>query len=248
MKIKAILESNTLDILKKLKTEYETEEATFKEIRDTLSRRDIALLSHMLKRRNEKKAYSSNIPEETLAVFRTLGLLDSRNRMKENVGPFLNWVTHNPSNEQEFADKRADADDALSRGHLKRDDDWTDPKQKRARKIAKSLTDEEKNIFRKIYNRFIRKRTKNLAKMWGDMPATELVAMQNRGIMDEDGNLTEMGEFVINYYMLMKDDPDGLDRVSKSQRVGNYGTARKRREQRSKTRLDKLNKRTGKNY
>lgn len=248
MKLKTILESNTLDILKKLKGEYEEEESAFAEIRDSLSRRDIALLSHMLKRRNEKKAYSSNVPEETLAVFRTLGLLDSRNRMKQNVGPFLNWVSQNPSSEQEFADKRADANDALARGHLKRDNDWTAPKQKRARKIAKSLTDEEKNIFRKVYNRFIRKRTKNLSKMWGEMPATELIAMQKRGIMDDEGNLTEIGEFVINYYMLMKDDPDGLDRVSKSRRVGNYGTARRRREQRSKDRVDKLNKRTGNNY
>jgi len=242
MKLKAILESRTLDILKKLKTEYGEEEEAFREMRDTLSRRDIALLSHMLKRRNEKKAYSSNVPEETLTTFRTLGLLDFKNRMKQNVGPFLNWVAHNPSSEQEFADKRADASDALTRGHLKRDNEWTNPKQKWARKIAKSLTDEEKNIFRKVYNRFIRKGTKNLAKMWGDMPAAELITMQKRGIMDDDGNLTEIGEFVINYYMLMKDDPDGLNRVSKDQRVGNYGTARKRREQRARSRINKANR------
>jgi len=242
MKLKAILESSTLDILKKLKGEYDAEEAAFAELRDSLSRRDIALLNHMLKRRNEKKAYSSNVPDETLANFRTLGLLDDRNRMKQNVGPFLNWVANNPSSEQQFADKRADANDALARGHLKRDNDWTDPKQKRARKIAKSLSDEEKGIFQKVYNRFIRKKTRNLAPMWGEMPAAELIAMQKRGIMNDEGDLTEVGEFVVNYYMLMKDDPDGLDRVSRDQRVGNFGNARRRRERRSKTRIDKSNR------
>lgn len=235
MKLQTLLEAGGLDAFKsqmaQLKQEFIPQ---YEKWRDSLSLTDVSLLTHMVKSQKEKKGVTKRIDPEKVEIFKTLGLLNDRKQLHKEVRPFLRWLAVNPSRGQDWVDKRSDARDSLSRGHLKRDNEWTDPKQKRARSIAKSLTDEEKEIFRKVYNRFLRKRTHNLAAMWGKMPAGELVAMQNRGIMDADGNLTDVGEFVINYYVAFKDDPDGLDRVKKADRVGNYGTARNRRQDRTR--------------
>jgi len=233
MKVDKILEAGLDDLksqLAKLQSEFLPQ---YEEWRDTLSLKDIALLIHMVKSQKEKKGTTKRVDPETIETFRSLGLITGKT-LNQEVRPFLRWLAKNPSKDQEFVDKRSDANDALARGHLKRDNEWTDPKQKRARKIAKNLSDGEKEIFRKVYNRFLNKRTRNLAPMWGNMPATDQIAMQKRGIIDDDGNLTDIGEFVVNYYIAFKDDPDGLDRVKADQRVGNYGNARRRRQSRTK--------------
>ena len=204
----------------------------YTKIRDTLSRKEIAFLVRMVKRKKAKKGMTG-IPEDLVAKFQDLNFANDRGQPNIAViEPFLKWLINNPSKEMDFIDKRSDANDSLTRVHLKRDNDWTDPMQKRARKVIKSLSDEEKEAFRKVHSRYLNKRTKNLAKSWGDTPATELIALQKRGILDDDGNLTDFGEFAVKYYMAFKDDPDGLDRVTKDKRVGNYGTARKRRDAR----------------
>ena len=204
----------------------------YTKMRNSLSRADIAFLTRMVKRKKAKKAVS-NIPDEMIDKFQVLGLANAKGQPEMMVAePFLRWLIDNPSREMDYLDKRADADDSLTRGHLKRDNDWVDPKQKRARKLIKSMDDKQKDAFRKLYNRFLNKRTRNLAQSWGDVPATDLITLQKMGVLDDDANMTEFGEFAVNYYMAFKDDPDGLDRVSKDQRVGNYGTARKRRQNR----------------
>ena len=235
MKLRTLLEAGALDVFKSQLAQLQNDFIPqYEKWRDSLSLKDVSLLTHMVKSQKEKKGVTKRIDPEHVENFKVLGLLNNHNQLHKEVRPFLRWLAVNPSRGQDWVDKRSDANDALSRGRLKRDNGWTDPKQKRARSIAKSLTDEEKEIFRKVYNRFLRKKTHNLAAMWGNMPAKELVAMQKRGIMDTDGNLTEVGAFVINYYMAFKNDPDGLDRVKRANRVGNYGTAKNRRQDRTR--------------
>ena len=211
----------------------------YSKMRDSLSRKDIAFLSGLVKRKKAKKALPP-VPDESMDKFLALKLVNDKGQPNlAAIEPFMTWLIANPSREMDYLDKRADADDSLTRGHLKRDNDWVDPKQKRARKVVKNLNDQEKRAFEKLYNRYMRKQTRNLAQSWGDVKATDLIALQKLGILDDDANLTEFGEFAVKYYMAFKDDPDGLDRVSKDQRVGNYGTARKRRQNRLRRILNK---------
>jgi hypothetical protein len=233
MKVSKLLESSLDDIkaqLAKLSGEFIPQ---YKAWREALSMEDIARLTHMVKSQRAKKGTTKRIDDETVDIYKTLGLVNDKNQLNSEVRPFLRWLAKNPTRDRDFVDKRSDANDALARGHLKRDNDWTSPLQKKARRIVKNLTDAEKVIFEKVYNRFLRDKTRNLAPMWGQMKMTDLIAMEKLGIVDDDGNLTDTGEFVVNYYMAFKNDPDGLDRVGKEQRVGNYGTARKRRENRT---------------
>lgn len=209
------------------------QDSRFSKMRDSLSREDIALLVRMVKLQDRKQNPRKGISDDALETLQTLGLADK-------LGPtmaarsFLRWLINNPSREQQYHDKRTDADIALARGQLKRDNDWVDPRQIKARKVIKSLSDTEKDIFRKLYNRYFNERTRNLAMNWGAVPPADKAAMQRYGIIDDNGDLTEFGEFAINYYTAFKNDPDGLDRVSRARRVGNYGDAMRRRQARLK--------------
>ena len=239
MKLETIIESvvneaDIGDILSQLKQARDDDVGEFSKIRDSLSRKEIAFLSRMVKRKRDKKGMSANIPDELIKKFNILGLVDSSGKLKSDA---TRWVHNNPSSEMDFIDKRSDANDALARGHLKRDNEWTHPFQKKARKIVKNISDNEKNVFKRIYNRFFNKRTQNLSINWGDVPSSDRNVLQQYGLLDQQGELNDLGEFTIKYYMAFKDDPDGLDRVPNAQRVGNYGTARKRRQ-------DRMNKAT----
>ena len=203
----------------------------FSNMRDSMSRPDISHLVRMVRLKDRKQNPRKGVPDETMDTLISLGLADSKGPTLA-AKSFLRWLHDNPNREQQFHDKRSDADDALRRGQLKRDNDWVDPKQKRARKVIKSLSDDEKEVFRKLYNRYLNKRTKNLAISWNEMPASDMISMQKKGIVDDSGDLTDFGEFALNYYTAFKNDPDGLDRVGRERRVGNYGDTRRRRQKR----------------
>jgi len=205
------------------------QEKRFSKMRDSLSRGDIALLVRMVKLQDRKQNPRKGVNDDALETLQTLGLAD---KLGPTMGAraFLRWLIDNPSREQQYHDKRTDADISLARGKLKRDNDWVDTRQIKARKVIRALSDTEKDIFRKLYNRYSNQRTRNLAMNWGSVPAADVSAMQKYDIIDDSGNLTEFGEFAINYYTAFKNDPDGLDRVSKSRRVGNYGDAMRRRQ------------------
>lgn len=223
MKVDVILEND--DRMAMMKA---MQDKRFSNMRDAMSRSDISHLVRMVRLKDRKQNPRRGVPDEALDTLQSLGLADSQGPTPA-AKSFLRWLADNPTRELQYHDKRADADIALRRGQLKRDNEWVDPKQTRARKVIKSLTDDEKEIFRKLYNRYLNKRTRNLAINWGNVPATDMAAMQRKGIIDDDGNLTEFGEFALNYYTAFKDDPDGMDRVSRARRVGNYGDARRRR-------------------
>lgn len=239
MKLNVILENDKLSIddiksmLGKEKQEYDEKVKQFEEFRNTLSRKDIALLYNMVKSQKYKKSVTKGIPEETLDKLSSLGLIDNNQRLTSIAKEFLQWVSKNPSRETDWVDKRADAQDALTRGHLKRDNAWTPSLLKQGRKIYKNLNAEEKHIVQKLYNRFFNPSTRNLTKSWKDIKPEDVKIMQQKGILDDNAELTDKGEFAVQYYMVMKDDPDGIDRVSRNRRVGNYGTAQKRREKRT---------------
>ncbi len=226
MKVNVLLEAD--DRIAMMKA---MQDKRFSSMRDSLSRHDIALLMRMVKQQDRKQNPRKGVSDDSLEALQTLGLAD-------NVGPtmaaraFLRWLIDNPNREQEYRDKRTDADIALSRGQLKRDNEWVDPRQLKARKVIRALSDSEKDIFRKLYNRYFNERTRNLAMNWGSVPADDMAAMQRYGIIDDSGNLTEFGEFAINYYTAFKNDPDGLDRVPRARRVGNFGDAARRRQNR----------------
>jgi len=223
-------EDDLMAILKKARDE---DSAKFTKIRDSLSRKEIAFLSRMVKRKKEKKGMTTSIPQDIIDSFSVLGITDNKGILTNMAPRFLKWVNNNPSKEMDYIDKRADANDALTRGHLKRDNDWVPAIQKQGRKVVKSLTPQDEVIFKKLYNRFLNKKTKNLAKSWGDVPKAEVERLQSMKLIDDNGNLTDLGEYSVNYYMAFKDDPDGYDRVKGSDRVGNFGTARRRRMDRS---------------
>jgi hypothetical protein len=249
MKIKTILEADS--IVNPVKAAMDKRYAS---ARDSLTVKELSLLHNMVRNQAMGKKYigsnkSSDEYLQALDKFKLLRFLDDSGRLMPQAAPFLNWVNkpENVSSERKFIDKRADANDALTRGQLKRDNEWTSPLQKKARTIAKSLTDEEKNIFRKVYNRFLNDKTRNLALRWGAMPQQELEIMKSKGILNNDGNLTDIGEFVVKYFIAFKNDPDGLDRVGADQRVGNYGNAAKRRETRAGRTVDRSIKKQLKN-
>ena len=201
-------------------------------MRDSLSKADVSYLISLIKSVKSKKRLKA-IPDESRDKLQALKLIDDNGRPRLAAAePFLKWLIDNPSSEMKFKDKRADADDSLRRGHLKRDNEWTHPYQKRARKMMRSLEPDQVRAIEIAYKRFISKRTRNLAKSWGDTKATDLIKLQKLGILDDDGNVTEYGEFAINYYMTMSRDKDGMDRKPNADRIGNYGDAQKRRTRR----------------
>jgi hypothetical protein len=222
VKINIFLEDDRVEMMKAM------QDKRFSNVRDSMTRTDVSHLVRMIRLKGRKQDPRKGVPEDSINVLNTLGLIDDKGPTG-TAKAFLRWLADNPNREMEFADKRADANIALRRGQLKRDNERVDPLQKRARKVIKSLTDDEKEIFRKLYNRWLNKRTRNLAIRWGNVPPSYLTSMQGKGIVDDDGNLTKFGEFALNYYTAFKSDPDGLERVSRERRVGNFGDARKRR-------------------
>lgn len=222
MKINIFLEDNRMEMMKAM------QDKKFSNMRDSMSRADASYLVRMVRLKDRKQDPRKGVPEDSINALNTLGLIDDKGPTG-TAKAFLRWLADNPNREMDFADKRADANISLRRGQLKRDNDWVDAVQKRARKVIKSLTDDEKEIFRKLYNRWLNKKTRNLAIRWGNVPASDLTSMQKRGIVNDEGNLTEFGEFALNYYTAFKKDPDGLERVGREKRVGNFGDARKRR-------------------
>jgi len=216
MKLSVILEANLKAVFDKRYTET----------RDALGYEGISKLMNYASKKISKKAH--NISPENVEKFKSLKLLNDEGRLGTQLEPFFIWLKDNTGPELDYVFKRADANDALTRGHLKRDNDWMPAPVKQGRKIVKSLSNEEKKIFGKLFNRFLNPRTRSLAKNWGNIPEQELRAMQERGILNQGGILTDKGEFAVKYYVAFRNDPDGLDRVPSEQRVGNYGAARQK--------------------
>ena len=227
MKVNVILEASD-DRIAMMRS---MQDKRFADMRDSMGRQDVSHLVRMVRLKNRKQNPRKGLPDDSFDTLQGLGLADKKGPTATATS-FLRWLKDNPNREMDFVDKRADANIALRRGQLKRDNDWVDPKQRKARKVIKSLSDDEKEVFRKLYNRFLNKRMANLAKAWASAPPSDLISMQKKGIVDDDGNMTEFGKFALNYYTAFKDDPDGLDRVGRERRVGNFGDARRRRQRR----------------
>lgn len=226
MKINNLLENE--DRISMMKA---AQEKMYRELADNLEYSDVNVLRGMLRRKAGKKGAVKGVSVDRIETLQSYGLVDSNGIPTGKARNFMMWLDdpNNDHRSREMKSKqfRQAADDALTRGQLKKDDIYTNPMVKRARKVIKSFDEEERDLFRKLYNRFVNDRTRNLSGNWKELNPNVVSLMKDKGILDIEGNLTEFGEFTLNYYMAFKDDPDGMDRVPRARRVGNRRRAPK---------------------
>lgn len=205
----------------------------FKELAEILDYGDINRLRGMLRRRARKKGAASNISPETISRLSDAGLVTDQGMPTGKARQFMRWLddpeNDNRTRSMKSKQFRQAADDSLTRGELKRtgttptsDDAGQAAKWKaKANKLAQSLSPKGIDNMTKMYNRFLNDRTQNLSKNWGALSEKAKNTLVNLDILDDEGNLTEYGEFALNYIRAFKDDPDGFERVGAEQRSGN---------------------------
>ena len=244
MKLQTILEASSLSadeikaMLSNIKGDMDREEeetnAKFSNWRDSLTRVQRTKLRHIVNKRGSGKP--PKVDRETIELFKTLGIVTPRNTLNAEVPKFLTWLSDNPASDDTFANKRADADKALRTGDVKRrsstDFKYSDPKAVKAEKKFNSFSDGEKAALTRIIDNNTNKRTKQRRTVW-NMTKREQEFMRNHELIDQNNELTEFGEFMVNYFQLFLNDPHGTKRVKKAERVGNFGDAAKRKAKRA---------------
>jgi len=220
MKINSLLENE--DRMAMMKA---AQEKMYRELADNLEYSDVNILRGMLRRKAGKKGATKGVSLDTIENLQAYNLVDENGIPTAKARGFMRWLddpdNDHRSREMKSKQFRQAADDALTRGQLKKDDIYANPMLKRARRVIKGFDPEERDMFRKLYNRFLNKRTRTLAQSWKELNPDVVSMMKDKGILDIEGNITEFGEFVLNYYIAFKDDPDGMDRVPRAVRRGN---------------------------
>lgn len=215
------------------------QEKANKELADNLSYENVNILRGILRRKSRKKNPLSGVSMDTIEELQSYKLIDSEGNPTNKAYSFMRWLD-DPSEDrrsQEMKSKqfRQAADTALSRGRFKKVSDPTakhaDPKAVKARKIIQGLTPDEREVFRKLFNKHFNPKTKNIAQNWGKGASKEeLSLMKKKGIVDNDGELTDLGKLAVNAYIAFKDDPEKFERVPRARRTQNRGKSPKRQD------------------
>lgn len=230
---RALFEADADNFMTQLHKIRDENTSQFTNIRNSIGRKEIAFLARMVKRKRGKRGMTANIPEDILANFRDLGLTDKKGRLTDLAPRFIKWVSQegNRSQEMKSKDFRNTADDYLRRGGVARH-----ARTKQGKELIDSMSDSERDFLRKLYNREMNKKTRNLAKQWAASKPEDVNRMIKRSILDRQGNLTDYGEFIVNLHKGRQSDPNDLTRKPNADPTKKFthGDSQRRREKRFK--------------
>lgn len=220
MKIYSILlESDRMAMIRQAaERRAQEQEEKFRNIADSIDPDLIGVLNYIIRRKGQKK-HVDGATVEAIERLANYGLLTPTGGLTPLSVPFSQWWEENPTREMQFRQDRAQADEYLARGGAKKRErpDWAyaNPLEIAARNVIRSLTDEEKLIINKLARKTFNKRVTGLAQKW--FTGNEFEFLRDKGLIDEDKELTSLGSLVVSKYSLDK-TKGGMGRLSRKGR------------------------------
>ena len=211
-----LLESDRMELIRQAAEKRAQErEEKFRNIADSIDTDLIGVLNYIIRRRGQKRG-TEGASVEGIEKLANYGLLTPTGGLTPLSVPFSEWWEENPSKEMQFRRDRAQADDYLSRGGVKKRErpDWAyaNPLEIAARNIIDSLDEEEKLVINKLARKTFQKRISGLASKW--FTENEFNMLRDKGLVDSGNELTKLGSMVVSKFSLDK-SKGGQGRLSR---------------------------------